>query len=96
MNLAYRAYERSRAGKGPEPSVDGFTPEQQFFLAEAQWRGAIVRPEYGRMAVSVDPHPPGKYRVLGPLSNMPEFQKAFRCKAGDPMVRPEAERCVVW
>jgi putative endopeptidase len=96
VNLAYRAYMRSREGKGPEPTVDGFTPDQQFFLAEAQWRGSIVRPEAARTAVSTDPHPPGKYRVLGPLSNMPEFEKAFSCKAGDPMVRPETERCAVW
>ncbi len=96
VNLAYRAYERSRAGKGPEPTVDGFTPEQQFFLAEGQWRGAIVRPEAARTAVSTDPHPPGHFRVLGPLSNMPEFEKAFSCKAGDAMVRAEADRCSLW
>jgi putative endopeptidase len=96
VNLAYRAYHRSREGKGPEPTVDGFTPDQQFFLAEAQWRGAIVRPAAARLAVSTDPHPPGKYRVLGPLSNMPEFAKAFQCKAGDAMVRPEPEICSVW
>ncbi len=96
VNLAYRAYHRSRAGKGPEPTVDGFTPDQQFFLAEAQWRGALVRPAAARLAVSTDPHPPGKYRVLGPLSNMPEFAKAFQCKPGDAMVRSEPERCSVW
>jgi putative endopeptidase len=96
VNLAYRAYMRSREGKGPEPTVDGFTPEQQFFLAEAQWRGAIIRPEAARTAVSVDPHPPGKFRVIGPLSNMPEFEQAFSCKAADPMVRAQAERCAIW
>jgi len=96
VNLSYRAYHRSREGKGPEPTVDGFTPDQQFFLAEAQWRGALVRPEAARTAVSTDPHPPGKFRVLGPLSNMPEFEKAFACKPGDPMVRPENERCALW
>ncbi len=96
VNLSYRAYHRSREGKGPEPTVDGFTPDQQFFLAEAQWRGALVRPEAARTAVSTDPHPPGKFRVLGPLSNMPEFEKAFSCKPGDPMVRAETERCALW
>ena len=96
VNLAYRAYMRSRDGKGPEPTVDGFTPEQQFFLAEAQWRGSIVRPQAARTLVSTDPHPPGKYRVLGPLSNMPEFQQAFSCRAGAPMVRRETDRCSVW
>jgi putative endopeptidase len=96
VNLAFRAYERSRIGKGPEPTIDGFTPEQQFFLAEGQWRGALARPESLRVSVATDPHPPGRFRVLGPLSNMPEFEKAFSCKEGDGMVRPEAERCVLW
>jgi endothelin-converting enzyme/putative endopeptidase len=96
VNLAYRAYLRSREGKGPEPTVDGFMPEQQFFLAEAQWRGSISRPEAARTAVSTDPHPPGRFRVLGPLSNMPEFESAFGCKTGDPMVRPQTERCAIW
>jgi putative endopeptidase len=95
-NLAYRAYHRSREGIGPEPTVDGFTPDQQFFLAEAQWRGALVRLAAARLAVATDPHPPGKYRVLGPLSNMPEFAKAFQCKPGDAMVRPEPDICSVW
>jgi len=96
VNLSYRAYKRSRETKGPEPTVDGFTPDQQFFLAEGQWRGALIRPEAARTSVTVDPHPPGKYRVLGPLSNMPEFEKAFQCKQGDAMVRPEADRCSLW
>src|SRR5206468_12456623 len=47
-----------------------------------------IRPEAQRQMVLTDPHPIGKYRVIGPLSNFPEFQKAFSCKAGDPMVRP--------
>jgi putative endopeptidase len=96
VNLAYRAYKKSREGKGPEPVVDGFTPDQQFFLAEAQWRGAIVRPEAGRTRVSTDPHPPGHFRVIGPLSNMPEFREAFQCKEGDVMVRPAASQCKLW
>ena len=96
VNLAYRAYQRSREALGPEPRVDGYTPEQQFFLAEAQWRGATVRPEAARTDVATDPHPPGRFRVLGPLSNMPEFAAAFSCKLTDAMVRPPAERCSLW
>jgi endothelin-converting enzyme/putative endopeptidase len=96
VNLAYRAYKKSREGKGSEPTVDGFTPDQQFFLAEAQWRGAIVRPEAARTRVSTDPHPPGHFRVIGPLSNMPEFRDAFQCKQGDAMVRPPANECRLW
>ncbi len=94
--IAYRAYEKSRQGKGPEPTIDGFTPEQQFFLAWGQWRGDEIRPETQRTMVQGDPHPIAKYRVNGPLSNLPEFQQAFACKAGAPMVREGKDRCEVW
>ncbi len=94
--LAWRAYLKSREGKGPEPTIDGFTPEQQFFLSWAQWRGDEIRPETQRTMVQTDPHPIAKFRVNGPLSNLPEFGKAFSCKAGDAMVRPKADRCEVW
>ncbi|MBF6024564.1 M13 family metallopeptidase [Lysobacter niastensis] len=94
--LAYKGYLKSREGKGPEPTIDGFTPEQQFFIAWGQWRGDETRPETQRTMIQGDPHPIAKYRVNGPLSNLPEFRAAFSCKAGDPMVRPEADRCEVW
>lgn len=94
--IAYRAYLKSRQGKGPEPTIDGFTPEQQFFLAWGQWRGDETRPETQRTMIQGDPHPIAKFRVNGPLSNLPDFKDAFSCKVGDAMVRPEAERCEVW
>ena len=94
--IAYRAYQKSREGKGPEPTIDGYTPEQQFFLAWGQWRGDETRPETQRTMIQGDPHPVAKYRVNGPLSNLPEFREAFQCKAGDPMVRDDADRCEVW
>lgn len=94
--IAYRALQISRRGKPPLPTVDGFTPEQQFFIAWGQFRGDAVRPEFARTMVQGDPHPIGKYRVIGPLSNMPEFQQAFQCPANAPMVRPAAQRCEVW
>jgi endothelin-converting enzyme/putative endopeptidase len=94
--IAYRAYQKSREGKGPEPTIDGFTPEQQFFLAWGQWRGDETRPETQRTMIQGDPHPVAKYRVNGPLSNLPEFREAFQCKAGDAMVRAGADRCEVW
>ncbi|MGH8249173.1 MAG: M13 family metallopeptidase [Steroidobacteraceae bacterium] len=94
--LAYLAYQKSRGGKGPEPTIDGFTPEQQFFLSWGQWRGDEIRPETQRTMIQSDPHPIAKFRVNGPLSNLPEFSKAFSCKAGDTMVRPKADRCEVW
>ncbi|MGH8242389.1 MAG: M13 family metallopeptidase [Steroidobacteraceae bacterium] len=94
--LAWLAYQKSREGKGPEPTLDGFTPEQQFFLSWGQWRGDETRPETQRTMVQGDPHPVAKFRVNGPLSNLPAFSTAFSCKAGDAMVRPNAERCEVW
>ncbi|SFK69853.1 endothelin-converting enzyme [Lysobacter sp. cf310] len=94
--LAYRGYLKSREGKGPEPTLDGFTPEQQFFIAWGQWRGDETRLETQRSMIQGDPHPIAKYRVNGPLSNLPAFQQAFQCKADAPMVRPAKDRCEVW
>ena len=94
--IAYRAFLKSLEGKPPAPTIDGFTPEQQFFIAWGQFRGDAIRPETQRLMVQGDPHPTGKYRVIGPLSNLPEFQKAFDCPADAPMVRPSEKRCEVW
>jgi endothelin-converting enzyme/putative endopeptidase len=94
--IAYRGFQISRRGKPPAPTIDGFTPEQQFFIAWGQFRGDEVRPEFARTMVQGDPHPVAKYRVIGSVSNLPEFQQAFQCKAGSPMVRPTEERCEVW
>jgi len=94
--IAYLAYQKSRQGKGPEPTIDGFTPDQQFFIAWGQWRGDELRPATQRLMVQSDEHPTGKYRVIGPFSNMPEFAKTFQCKAGSQMVRPADKRCEVW
>ncbi len=94
--IAYRAFQISQRGKPPLPTIDGFTPDQQFFIAWGQFRGDAIRPELARTMVQGDPHPVAKYRVIGPLSNLPEFQKAFSCKPGSPMVRSEKQRCEVW
>jgi endothelin-converting enzyme/putative endopeptidase len=94
--IAYRAFKKSLTGKPSAPRLDGFTPEQQFFIAWGQFRGDAIRPETQRLMVQSDPHPIGKYRVIGPLSNLPEFQEAFSCSAEAPMVRPAASRCDVW
>lgn len=94
--IAYLAYQKSLRGKPRPADIDGFTPEQQFFIAWGQFRGDEIRPEAQRLMVQGDPHPIAKYRVIGPLSNLPEFQKAWSCKADAPMVRPEAKRCDVW
>ena len=94
--IAYRAFQISQRGKPPLPTIDGFTPDQQFFIAWGQFRGDEVRPEFARLMVQSDPHPVAKFRVIGPVSNLPEFQKAFGCSAGQPMVRPPEQRCEVW
>jgi endothelin-converting enzyme/putative endopeptidase len=94
--IAYRAFQLSQQGKPPLPTIDGFTPDKQFFIAWGQFRGDAVRPEFARTMVQNDPHPIGKYRVIGPLSNLPEFQEAFSCAAGAPMVRRPEERCSIW
>ena len=74
--------------------VDGYTPEQRFFLAFARIWCEKRRPEFSRMLTTVDPHSPGKFRVEGVVENMPEFQKAWGCHAGQPMV--SANMCRVW
>jgi endothelin-converting enzyme/putative endopeptidase len=94
--LAYMAFQRSMLGKPRPPDVDGFTPEQQFFIAWGQFRGDAIRPEQQKLMVQTDPHPIAKYRVNGPLSNLPEFREAFQCRADAPMVRSAEKRCEVW
>jgi len=94
--IAFLAFQKSLAGKPPAPVIDGFTPEQQFFIAWGQFRGDEIRPEMQRLMVQSDPHPIAKYRVIGPVSNLKEFQKAFSCKAFAEMVRPPEKRCEVW
>jgi endothelin-converting enzyme/putative endopeptidase len=93
--ISYLAFKKAQQ-QHPSPTLDGFTPDQQFFIAWGQFRADEIRPETQRMMVQGDPHPIAKYRVIGPLSNMPEFAAAFSCKQGSPMVRPAADRCEVW
>jgi putative endopeptidase len=96
LTLAYAALKKSLEGKPRPKEIDGFTPEQRFFLGWAQIWAGNQRPEYARLLTQTNPHPLGRFRVNGPLSNMPEFADAFHCKAGDPMVRPPSERCQIW
>src|SRR6266849_241360 len=94
--IAYLAYQKSLEGKPRPADIDGFTPEQQFFIAWGQFRGDEIRIEEQHLMVQTDPHPIAKYRVIGPVSNLPEFQKAWSCKGDAPMVRPADKRCEVW
>src|SRR5437763_17111509 len=88
LKVAYAAFQQSLAGKPRPPAIDGFTPEQRFFLAWAQiWR-AKATDQYLRNQVVVDPHAPANWRGMGPLSNLREFADAFRSKTGNAMVRP--------
>ena len=94
-NIAYGALQRRLKTK-PQGKIDGFTPEQRFFLSFAQiWRENI-RPESLKLQINTDPHSPGHFRCNGPLSNMPEFAQAFGLKDGVAMVRPEEIRAKIW
>jgi putative endopeptidase len=95
--IALMALEQMMASDNASPAaqtVNGYTLQQRFFLGFGRSWCEKRRPEYSRMLVSVDPHSPGKYRVNGVVQNMPEFQKAFSCKTGQPMLRENA--CRVW
>jgi endothelin-converting enzyme/putative endopeptidase len=103
VRLALMAYLTSSGLDGAEHTVigdlntqplDGFTPEQRLFIGYGQLWCESRRPEYERLQAQTNPHSPGRYRVNGVVSNMPEFQKAFSCKADAPMVRQNA--CRVW
>ncbi|MBC8021996.1 MAG: M13 family metallopeptidase [Burkholderiales bacterium] len=91
--LAWMAWKAETAGKTLE-SRDGMTPEQRFFVGFAQWACENDRPENLRVKALTDPHSPGKYRVNGLVVNMPQFEQAYSCKPGQPMV--SAKRCRVW
>jgi putative endopeptidase len=95
LTIAYAAFMKTPQAKAGK-LIDGFTPEQRFFLNYAQiWR-VNMRPEAMRQLVQTDPHSPGQFRTIGPLQNFPEFHKAFSCKEGDKMVRPAANRAKIW
>ncbi len=91
--LAYMALMDMIGVKEP-PKIDGYTAAQRYFIGYGQVWCQNVRPEYARMAVKVDPHSPGRFRVNGVVQNMQQFRKAFGCKEGQPMVRQNA--CRVW
>lgn len=96
LKLAFEAYQASRTGKAAEPPVAGFTPAQAFFIGYAQSWCTAERPELTRLRARVNPHSPPRWRVDGPLSNLPAFREAFACGEGSPMARAGAMRCAVW
>ena len=91
--LAYMAWKKATANEALK-SVDGFTPDQRFFVGMAQWACENVRPENLRVSAITNPHSPGYARINGVVVNMPEFARAFSCKAGQPMVKEKV--CKVW
>ena len=94
LTMAYAAYQKSLAGKPHPAAIDGLTPEQRFFLGWAQVWAAKSTPEAERSQVLGDPHSAARFRVNGPLSNLPQFAEAFGCKQPSSMVRQDA--CLIW
>ena len=96
LKIAWDAWKLSQKGKAPVGKIGGFTPEQRFFLGYAETWRTLTREEATRLRAITDPHSPAKFRVNGPLANLPEFYEAFGCKDGDPMKRPEKVRPAIW
>ena len=95
LNIAYEAFKKTEEGKS-DKKIDGFTPDQRFFLSWAQvWRQNTL-PETSAQLVLVDPHSPGRFRANGVVENMDAFYKAFDVQPGDKMYKPENERIKVW
>lgn len=95
LTIAYYAYQRSLEGK-PRINIGGLTNEQRFFVAFAQIWKTNYTDDALKMQVNTNPHSPGKWRVLGPLSNMPEFFDAFDIKEGEAMRQSEEDIAVIW
>ena len=91
--LAYLAWKEATAGQALKP-IEGFTPDQRFFIGYAQWACENERPEQLRVKALTDPHSPGKARINGIVTNMPQFATAFQCAKDTPMVK--ANVCKVW
>lgn len=95
LKIAYAALQKALAGQ-PREKIDGFTPEQRFFLSWATVWHQNIRPEMLRLRVNTDPHSPAHFRINGPLSNLEEFAQAFGIPEGSPMRRSGAERVTIW
>ncbi|WP_394782362.1 M13 family metallopeptidase [Undibacterium sp.] len=96
MKIALQALRKAQAAKPQPTEIDGLTVEQRFFIANAQSFRGLMRDEKLRLQLATDPHAPEKYRVLGPIANMPEFSQAFSCPAKTSPLRPETTRVNIW
>ncbi len=95
LNVSFTAFKNTKQYKNNE-IIDGLTPAQRFFISWANiWKNNI-RPQALKLRLKTDPHSPGKFRVLGPLTNMPEFWKAFNVKKGEPMRMPDDKLVKIW
>jgi putative endopeptidase len=96
LKISFLAFQKTLRGKPAPPKVAGFTPEQRFFLSYAQvWRG-LMRPEALRLMVKTNPHSPPRFRVVGPLYNMPEFFRAFAVSPEDARGRLNPRPVEIW
>jgi putative endopeptidase len=95
LNIAYEAFKKTEQGKSSE-KIDGFTPDQRFFLSWAQvWRNNVL-PDYAAQLIVVDSHSPGMHRCNGPLANIDAWYNAFNIQPGDKMYKPVSERIRIW
>lgn len=95
MNVAYEAFKMTKQGQSEE-KIDGFTPDQRFFLSWAQvWRGNIL-PQTAAQLILTDTHSPGPYRTIGPLVNMDSWYKAFNVQPGDKLYKKPEDRIRIW
>lgn len=95
VTLAYAALQKALAGK-PRERIDGYTPEQRFFIAYAQVWKDNIREDALRQQIAADPHSPGRFRAIGPLVNFAPFYEAFGIQEGDPMWLPPEKRTRIW
>jgi putative endopeptidase len=95
LNAAYEAFKMTRQGQSNE-QIDGFSPDQRFFLSWAQvWRGNIL-PETAAQQIITDPHAPGEYRTIGAPVNMDAWYEAFNVQPGDKLYKKPADRIRIW
>ncbi len=95
INVAYEAFKKTAEGQSNK-TIDGFTPDQRFFLSFAQvWRG-LQRPEAAAQQIQTDPHSPGQFRTNGPITNVDAWYKAFNVQPGDKLYKKPEDRIRIW
>ena len=95
LNISFNAFKNTEQFKKGE-KIDDFTPIQRFYLGYAQIWAENIRPEALKLRLKIDVHSPARFRVVGPLMNLPEFFSAFDVKPGDPMRNPDDKIVKIW